>query len=122
MSAQGRIWDACGAVGDRVDEDVIVAAAGVSRATVRRYLRYWALAGHLAVHRAPTPFTDRRYGRQREVRTIEKRRDGRHPLVTFDCGGQLIYVAHPSDDDRFTTISSYRGRYEVSHRQRVGDA
>lgn len=122
MSTQDRIWTALGAPGTRHDEAAIIAASGVQRATVRRYLKLWELAGHVKVHHAPVLVTDtKRDKRRRRARTAEKLRDGPHfPLIYFDCGGRLAYVNHPSDERVTTTIHSYRGSHEVSHRRRGG--
>ena len=121
MSTQERIWTALGEVGTRHDEAAIIAASGFHRATVRRYLKLWELAGHVKVRPEPRSVTDtKRDRRLRRARTVEKLRDGPHfPRIYFDCGGTLAYVNHPVDDCVATTIHSYRGRHEVSHRRRT---
>ena len=114
MSTQDRIWAALGAPGTRHDESAIIAASGVQRATVRRYLRLWELAGHLKVHR------EGRTGRAgRPVRIIEKLRDGpRAASICFD--GSTAYINHPDDPWCFTTVTRYGRDAHVERHRRHG--
>ena len=78
--SQDRTWGALGDVGRRIDEDLVVEASGVSRATVRRHLRIRELAGYVRIHRCPA-LAARRIEKLRGAELPYIYRDGRPPAV-----------------------------------------
>lgn len=103
MSSQADIWDALAPVRCAVCEDAVVERAGVTRATVRRYLRIWELAGYVLVHK---------YGAL--GRSIATLRSEGLPYICWD--GRVAYVNDPSEFGRHATVDFNTRPPTVNHR------